>query len=524
MPLEIHEPQLRKIRIVSVPNGPLENNDQSTSADNFAIPPSAPKSRSDVKEIPTPTTPRRRLFQFPRRASKAEPTPHASADAEGADPPLQTYPLPPVSDPESARLNSPIRPPPASPQRRSHFVLPNPIGVRKEAWRYTTDAIQACDDERARNGYSAYGEPLRQSVHAPAITDPDVLARLDKLRENDGALKDPEVEARTNILRQGGALSVDEETTQKMHELRRLSKYSRLDDYDDLDPDAEEISSEDIRELGGSPSSTRALPPTPAVHRTRLFSPSPQKNISMIVNFDSESLLAIQADPPQTPSRPSTCVSTNIRTPKGAYGQYHKHMGKRVEVRVQKKFSRKQQTDEQRTHHLDRWTDERLREERAENREREAIGPDGTLWKSAYKVLGISREPTPVDKQLIIGEFSAPRRPPPSISPPPDESQFLGPWIPPPATHPPPVQVHSETVLPGTPPYSPTGARKVTEAVPRLKFPMQSVYETFISQKATPSDHIQTPFASSWARYAGPGRAPIKEDEPPPWYSVTTPN
>jgi hypothetical protein len=65
-------------------------------------------------------------------------------------------------------------------QDRSIFVFPRPIAVKRDAWRYSVDAATDCDYQREKHRYSFHGDDFKNLNPIPVITDPDVLAKIDR--------------------------------------------------------------------------------------------------------------------------------------------------------------------------------------------------------------------------------------------------------------------------------------------------------------------------------------------------------
>ena len=123
-----------------------------------------------------------------------------------------------------------------SPQR-NQILFPNPISVKRNAWRYSVDAAEACDRERKKHRYSLYGDGFLHLTERPQITDPTIVAKVEELRKFRNPAVDKAVEARRRVLTQEGTLISDNDTLRKVEELRRASVPLETEDFTDEDED-----------------------------------------------------------------------------------------------------------------------------------------------------------------------------------------------------------------------------------------------------------------------------------------------
>jgi len=171
--------------------------------------------------------------------------------------PTTTQPVHTCTHHTSSDVNtSPSTQPPPAAARRRDFVFPSAIAVKRSAWRYSAAALEDCDRERVKNGTCLLGSEFRNMRPPIAITDPDILDKMQEIRRR-GAQADEAVERRKEMLRWRGVEALGEGVRRRFEEVRRESRHLVLegaaeegDDYDDKE------SNDNIRrDMHGRPSS-----------------------------------------------------------------------------------------------------------------------------------------------------------------------------------------------------------------------------------------------------------------------------
>lgn len=275
--------------------------------------------------------------------------------------------------------------PDESASQRRQFVFPQAIAVKRDAWRYSVDAVAICDMKRGETHSSVYGEGLMGTRETREITDPEILEKVARLRREEGFKNDAEIERKRSVLRELDSFPADAETFRKIEELRRISRFPQLSEEpeDGLELETREVA-KNGREVAVTASakdgdSGELSPPSPqrqqfitndATLHERTPTPLPQAYV-----------------PLRTPRHQSSTTSSNIRTPKTYYGPDYVPMD-RVQVRVYPRETKEQYTKRGRQQILNRWSGERLQQRRKEGKGLEIVTGDGNIWQSADILLG----------------------------------------------------------------------------------------------------------------------------------------
>ena len=234
----------------------------------------------------------------------------------------------------------------ALPPTRNSFVVPHPIAVKRDSWRYSVDAALSCDKERTQNRYSLPGVGFSDLLQPKEIRDPETSEKIIKLRQNKVDL--------TGNAEQFEQWHTVAEPGNKVRQPRQFTRPSRGQKH----PTRQNVVNispynEPSKSLGVSD------PPMP--------SPDPASHT--------------------VETRPST-VSSNVRTPKQYYGLNHDIVD-RIQVKVYPNETKAEYTERGRNAVLDRWVDRgRLIERRKESRGIEKKDREGVLWRTADILLG----------------------------------------------------------------------------------------------------------------------------------------
>jgi len=214
------------------------------------------------------------------------------------------------------------------------FVYPNPVGVKRESWRYSVDSAFSCDKERRENRYSFHGDGFAHLLPMKEVTDPEVLVKIDQIRQRAAA---PKV----------------------------------------LNPTYESPQRQISDRIPSLMTSVNHVPPSAQVPQ---FQP-PDRPLQPTTTTDYASFN------PSTPNGPTPSLSSNVRTPKWIYGLQHS-LSNRKQVRVYPLETKAELSERGRQSILSRWTKERLEEKRKEKRNAQIVDEDGSVWKPAHVVLG----------------------------------------------------------------------------------------------------------------------------------------
>ena len=304
-------------------------------------------------------------------------------------------------------------PPPTTGISTSEFLYPRAIAVKRDAWRYSADAVAVCDRERVQNRYSVHGQDFVDLQPLKEITDPEILEKAAKLRRNGNLGRGP-INLGRFVPREFGT-STDQHPRREVDEFRQEKAYLQRRQTSVDEPSG--VGNTTIPAVGQK---------SPAAPSSSVYSST---NKSTPVMATSTPPLP---NPPRTPKHQPSSLSSNIRTPKSFYPPDYE-VADRVQVRVRPIQTKAEMTKQGRGEVLERWTMERLQERRKEGRGVEAVGKDGRIWRTADVIFGkvkLSDEPP------IIREI-----PPKKVRP----------------LHPPPIPTQSNgvEVLPPTPVLAP---------------------------------------------------------------------
>ena len=266
-------------------------------------------------------------------------------------------------------------PPPTAETSRSEPLYPRPIAVKRDAWRYSVDAVAACDRERAKNNYSGHGQGFVDLQPMKTITDPTILEKVAKLRRNWNLGKGLRVDSRKTFAHSELGTSADQDTRQEVDEFRQRNAYLQR----------RQSSLDEPNQPGHTtiPAVNRELPFAAAAPSSPANQPYSLANKSSIIPTSTPPV----PNPLRTPRHQPSSLSSNIRTPKSFYPPDYEIVD-RVQVHVSPIETKAEMSKRGRGEVLERWTAERLQERRLEGRGVEAIGNDGGIWRTADVIFG----------------------------------------------------------------------------------------------------------------------------------------
>jgi hypothetical protein len=281
--------------------------------------------------------------------------------------------------------NHASHPPPVSPKivedppKRREFIYPSAIGVNKKAWRYSVQASNACDTERINNRYSLHGEGFSNLHKLIPITDPEILAKMEKIRH------------------------IESDNKEQVRPAATYMRFTRSDEGPRSNPTQHHpgpnyhppATYQTATRLASIPPKPHPLPSEPQPQHPShdgFFIPQPQ------------SLASPPPLPPRTPASSTSALSTNIRTPKGLYGPTFSPRN-RTQVPVYPIETKAEYSKRGRAPILERWNETKLKQRREDSAGIEIVREDGSVWRSADIVLGRIGHDEGVKKTLLESDW-----------------------------------------------------------------------------------------------------------------------
>ena len=308
--------------------------------------------------------------------------------------PKDSTPTPPhfrISNPSRIQQLPPERessvvPHPHSPQpsaepevstRNSEFLFPSAVAVRRDAWRYSVDAANACNKKRAENRYSLHGQGFVDLQPMKEVTDPEVLEKIAEIRRQEVVENDRKVKSKKVVSREFGTMAPGAPIGGNDEEIHHVNAQSH----------SQKHQGDGIHE--SRPTSNLKPPPTKAAIPATLIIPAFQPSYTLSNESPSAeaSSVPVPHDHLHTPKHQSSSISSNIRTPKSYYGPNYEFT-ERIPVRVYPRINKVEESNRGRQNILDRWTAEKLQERRLEGRGLEIIEKNGRIWRTADVIFG----------------------------------------------------------------------------------------------------------------------------------------
>lgn len=287
-------------------------------------------------------------------------------------------------------------------KQRPPFVYPNPIAVKRHAWRYSVDAEEACHRERVKHRYSMHGDGFRDLIPT-SITDPAILDKIAEIRrqqQESGPAPGPTISNGLQHPEQGverpSPHPTDSNSTQEHISPQIASRPSRA---------SENHSQQSLRQ------NSVELPPSsnglPSAHTSQLPEESEiqddiKPNRPNPLAEDEPDFNMEEVAPPKFPERETatpiphelhsqpSSLSSNVRTPTSYYpSNYVPKPRIKIQVIAKPVQTKAEVGRERRQRALIRNPPDRLKEKQEQSLGREEFRvPSETLWRSGPIVLG----------------------------------------------------------------------------------------------------------------------------------------
>lgn len=270
------------------------------------------------------------------------------------------------------------------------FVFPNPIAVKRRAWRYSVDAEEACNREREKHRCSMHGTGFRDLMPYAPVTDPAILERIAEIRrqqQNEPSTRAPN---RAHYPQQRRLQGFVNRTSAS----NGTSNYSQSLTHDLV---------EHANVSGGLPNSQHQ---NPTERRSGAKISGPLDPIESLTELEQKiemrevgqrettEIAAPVDENPTSPiahdlrSQPSS-LSSNVRTPRSYYGPNYIPQERPAKAVIPKpKMSKAEFGLQQRSGVLSRNPPYLLKAKQELGLGREEETPEGDLWRTAPIVLG----------------------------------------------------------------------------------------------------------------------------------------
>ena len=306
--------------------------------------------------------------------------------------------------------------PPTSPQisadmdtstpSNSDFLFPRAVAVKRDAWRYSVNAVNACNKEREENSYSLPGDGFAELQKSREIKDPEVLKKVTELRRQEIS---PQKVGKTSysrgVFQQSETKFVQKPTAENVKELGRINPPIKSSGRGD------QVNRNSIPNVNTTATTSKTLPTSLGILSSRHSQPSnPMANSSTMEKSTTptpDSTIAIR-----TP-RHQTSISSNVRTPNGYYPADYEAID-RIQVQAYPRISRVEQGNRGRQNIIDRWTTEKLKQRRLEGRGLEIVQNNGKVWRTADVIFGklkYADEPPIVRVKPVTGSSVSQQQP-----------------------------------------------------------------------------------------------------------------
>lgn len=296
-------------------------------------------------------------------------------------------------NPEQNILNPPGRTPP-------RYILPHENAVNRDVWRYSVDAVVACNRERMNNHYSMHGDGFRNLLEYKQITDPEVLKKIDEIRQQQKAA------GKTSLSSQS-AVKANIPTLKKTEEPLYHNKHRQLDEW---------ANAVDSKTRTDKPESA----PTTNITVSRNARTSPPisltlENLPIPMGHDATIIIdRSQPDCVDCVNR-SDSMSSIVRTPKQYLRQTDDIPEERRQAHINPVDKRAQYAVKAREGIKERWTNSLLAQRRKEAKDFVDLRQDEdektwTLWKTADAILRKVHfaEGSPILKEHLSSPQSSP--------------------------------------------------------------------------------------------------------------------